>query len=85
MKLKTMTTALAVALLAGCASTAPVKPSSAAKLDLGFALDPYPSTYQRMASNPVLLQHATVLTGTGKRIENADVLMRDGRIVAVGT
>ncbi|MGV8942911.1 amidohydrolase [Thermomonas sp.] len=84
MKLKTMTTALAVALLAGCASTAPVKPSSAAKLDLGFALDPYPSTYQRMASNPVLLQHATVLTGTGKRIENADVLMRDGRIVAVG-
>src|SRR5690606_16054638 len=47
--------------------------------------DPYPSTYQRVASAPVLLQHATVLTGTGQRLDDADVLMRDGRIVAVGT
>src|SRR5690606_17515714 len=46
--------------------------------------DPYPSTYRRVASPPVLLQHATVLTGTGTRLDDADVLMRDGRIVAVG-
>ena len=44
----------------------------------------YPSTYQRAAAPPVLLTGATVLTGTGARLDNADVLMRDGRIVAVG-
>ncbi|MEP6633494.1 MAG: amidohydrolase [Luteimonas sp.] len=50
-----------------------------------FADDPYPSTYQRIASAPVLISGATVLTGNGARMDGADVLMRDGRIVAVGT
>ena len=80
---KPLTAALAVALLAGCASAPPPKPADA-KPDLGFAADPYPSTYKRIMSPPVLLQHATVLTGTGSRLDDADVLMRDGRIVAVG-
>jgi imidazolonepropionase-like amidohydrolase len=79
---KPNTAALAAALLAGCAS-APQTASAPAK-PYDFAADPYPSTYQRVASPPVLLQHATVLTGTGARLEDADVLMRDGRIVAVG-
>ena len=78
---------LAAAVIAGCAST----PSSTspdtttgAKPDAGFTADPYPSTYRRVMSPPVLLQGATVLTGTGSRLDSADVLMRDGRIVAVG-
>ena len=83
MKMKTATAALAVALLAGCAGAPPTR--TATKPDLGFTLDPYPSTYTRVASPPVLLQHATVLTGTGTRLDDADVLMRDGRIVAVGS
>ena len=45
----------------------------------------YASRYQALGSSPVLLQNATVLTGTGGKLENADVLMRDGSIVAVGT
>lgn len=49
-----------------------------------FAQDPYPSTYHRLPSPPVLIQGATVLTGTGTRLDGADVLMRDGKIVAVG-
>ncbi|CCP17864.1 amidohydrolase [Stenotrophomonas maltophilia RA8] len=49
-----------------------------------FVADPYPSTYQAHPDAPVLLQNATVLTGTGQRLDNADVLLRDGRIVAVG-
>lgn len=44
----------------------------------------YASTYAPVASGPVLVRNATVLTGTGQRLESADVLMRDGRIVAVG-
>lgn len=46
---------------------------------------PYASTYAPVASGPVLLRNATVLTGTGQRLEGADVLMRDGRIAGVGT
>jgi imidazolonepropionase-like amidohydrolase len=49
-----------------------------------FAQDPYASTYRAIASPPVLIQGATVLTGTGTRVDDADVLMRDGKIVAVG-
>ncbi|HEY5972421.1 MAG TPA: amidohydrolase, partial [Pseudoxanthomonas sp.] len=49
-----------------------------------FTQDPYPSTYRAIASGPVLIEHATVLTGTGERLDDADVLLQDGRIVAVG-
>lgn len=45
---------------------------------------PYASTYQAIPSLPVLLQNATVLTGTGERLEATDVLMQDGKIQAVG-
>jgi len=51
----------------------------------GWTADPFPSTYAPVASAPVLLRNATVLTGTGERLEGADVLLRDGRIAAVGT
>lgn len=74
--------ALAI-LLAGCASAPPKTTATIKPFD--FAADPYPSTYQRVASPPVLLQHATVLTGTGSRLDNSDVLLRDGQIVAIGS
>ncbi|MDA0680784.1 MAG: amidohydrolase [Proteobacteria bacterium] len=45
---------------------------------------PYASRYQPLASQPTILKGATVLTGTGERLENADVVMRGGKIVAVG-
>ncbi|MBN8261233.1 MAG: amidohydrolase [Xanthomonadales bacterium] len=79
---KPLTAAVLAALLAGCAST-PQKPATPAT-PYDYTANPYPSTYQRVASPPVLLQHATVLTGTGTRLEDADVLMRDGLVVAVG-
>ncbi|RLA24150.1 MAG: amidohydrolase, partial [Gammaproteobacteria bacterium] len=44
----------------------------------------YSSRYQAMPSEPTLLRGATVLTGTGEKLENADVMMQDGKIVAVG-
>jgi imidazolonepropionase-like amidohydrolase len=82
---KPLAAALAVVLLAGCTSagqTRETPPSSASRPS--FTDDPYPSTYRTIASAPVLIQHATVLTGTGERLENADVLMRDGKVAAVG-
>ena len=48
------------------------------------ATDPFPSTYRPATSTPTVIRNATVLDGTGRRHDGADVLMRDGRIVAVG-
>ena len=45
---------------------------------------PYPSTYRPRPSPAVLVAHATVLTATGQRLESASVLLRDGKIAAVG-
>jgi imidazolonepropionase-like amidohydrolase len=45
----------------------------------------FASRYQPLESETTLLRGATVLTGTGERLDGADVLMRDGRIVGVGT
>jgi imidazolonepropionase-like amidohydrolase len=44
----------------------------------------YPSTYKRRANPPVFIRNATVMTATGPEIANASVLIRDGKIVAVG-
>jgi len=49
-----------------------------------LASEPFPSTYQVPAGTPVLIQGATVLTGTGERLEGADVLIANGRIQAIG-
>ena len=46
--------------------------------------DPYPSTYRAIASAPVMIRHATLLTGTGERLDDADLLMSNGRVVAIG-
>ncbi len=45
---------------------------------------PYASRYEPLPSAATILQGATVLTGTGERIDNADVVMDGGKIVAVG-
>lgn len=41
--------------------------------------------YTPLTSVPTILQGATVLTGTGERLDDADIAMQDGKIVAVGT
>jgi imidazolonepropionase-like amidohydrolase len=45
--------------------------------------EPFAARYQPLESAPTLLRGATVLTGTGERLDGADVLMKDSRIVAV--
>lgn len=82
-----LATALAAVLSVGVAHAASPdapasKPSSSKSR---FVEDPYPSTYRSIAAGPVLIEHATVLTGTGQRLENADVLLQDGKVVAVGS
>ncbi|GAB3063362.1 amidohydrolase [Stenotrophomonas tumulicola] len=49
-----------------------------------FIQDPYPSTYQARSGQAVLIHNATVLTGTGERLDDADVLLRDGKVSEIG-
>ena len=44
----------------------------------------YPSTYRRHPNPPVLIRNATIMTATGQEIANGSILLKDGRIVAVG-
>ncbi len=67
-------------LTAACAAAIAATAASA----VAAAADPYPSTYRPPASSPTLIRNAIVLDGAGRRFDGADVLMRDGRIVAVG-
>ena len=46
--------------------------------------NPFPSTYQALPQQNTIIKNATVLTGTGERIDNADVLFVDGKISQVG-
>jgi imidazolonepropionase-like amidohydrolase len=56
-----------------------------AAVPLLAAEQPYPSTYHASAGPPTLIRGAILLTGTGQRIDNGDVVLVDGRIVAVGS
>ncbi len=90
-------TALAVLLLGACAQQAPettgentaeetqtVENGDKAEGMVSSPADPYPSTYERYPGEPVLITGATVLTGTGERIDNGAVYLEDGKIAAVG-
>ena len=84
MKLLTCLLALACALSA-CANK-PEKPEKSGTPSVRAAgAEPYPSTYRVPQRPPVLIRSTTVLTGTGARIDAADVLIVDGRISAVGS
>src|ERR1700704_5294594 len=47
--------------------------------------DPFPSTYKPFPRRPTLIRNATIMTAAGPTITRGAVLLRDGKIVAVGT
>ena len=75
--------------LTACAATTPRAASNGTPVPKPAAAPaavpaPFPSTYVAPATTPTLIKGATVLTGTGKRLERTDVLLRDGKIAAIG-
>jgi len=44
----------------------------------------YPSTYSPLPSEATLITHAIILTGKGERLDDASLLISDGKIVFVG-
>lgn len=51
---------------------------------VSIADTPFPSTYKAPSHAPTLITNATVLTGTGERLEAASLYFVDGKIVFVG-
>jgi imidazolonepropionase-like amidohydrolase len=47
--------------------------------------DPFPSTYRAPSARAVLITNATILTAAGPQINRGYVLLRDGKIVSVGS
>ncbi|WP_375289246.1 amidohydrolase family protein [Qipengyuania sp.] len=70
--------------LSGCATTPAGGGTASASGAVQSPADPYPSTYRAYPGRPVALVGATVFDGTGKRIDNGTVLLRDGKVAAVG-
>ena len=96
--LAVLTCALGALALSACATTGDAKPKTetastasasrdrtmAPGLDGWANADPYPSTYRGLPRENLALVGATVLTGTGQKIEGGVVIVTDGRIAAVG-
>jgi len=70
--------ALGAALALAACATAPDGEEAAR------APEPFASTYAPRPSRPTLIRGGAVFDGLGRELADADVLMRDGRIVAVG-
>ena len=47
--------------------------------------NPFPSTYTPFPSRTTLIRNATIMTAAGPTLQNASILLRDGKIVAVGS
>ena len=90
--------AFAALSLNACATTTTPKPAAKASppaastppaplpkgLDPALASNPFPSTYKPLPGRPTAIVGATLLTGTGAEVKDGVVLIRDGRIQAVG-
>src|SRR5882672_985564 len=46
--------------------------------------NPFPSTYRPFPGRTTLIRNATIMTAAGASIPNGSVLLRDGKIAAVG-
>lgn len=59
-----------------------------AALATGWALtalaNPFPSTYQALSSTGTLITNATILTGDGQRLDQADLYLNEGRVAGLG-
>jgi imidazolonepropionase-like amidohydrolase len=63
--------------------SAPSRPPGSGGTSLPNA-NPFPSTYRPFPGRPTLIRNATIMTAAGPSIPNGSVLLRDGKIAAVG-
>lgn len=75
--LKTVSLLAASVLLGGC-----LPQEQADKVEI--KKNPFPSTYQVMPRQNLLIENATILTGDGQRIDQGSLLLVGGKVQAVG-
>jgi imidazolonepropionase-like amidohydrolase len=75
---------LALAALAVTSAAVPKPRHSDQAPLLAADADAYPSTYKVPVSAPVVLVGATILDGAGQRIDGGEVVLANGKVVAVG-
>ncbi len=90
---------VSIAVLAGAIACAPAKPGSppspATRKDSttqtglgGMSVpnaDPFPSTYARVQSAPLVIRNVNVMTAAGPMIRNGAISVANGKIISVGT
>jgi imidazolonepropionase-like amidohydrolase len=72
---------------AAATSSQPASSESAAPGKGGLSTpndDPFPSTYKAPAAKALAIRNATIMTAAGPTIQNGTIVVRDGKIVAVG-
>ena len=69
---------MTVLLLSGCT------PSESGGQKVVINKNPYPSQYQPLPRERTLIKNATILTGTGARLERTDIILSRGKIEALG-
>lgn len=69
---------MGITVLISCSSEKKDKDDAVAKTEA------FPSTYRAILSDPFVIEHATILTGTGKQLEDASILVENGKIKLVG-
>lgn len=75
---------MVAALLSATALVAASAPPAPVGAPAPWRDDPLPSTYAPPPRSDLMIRHATILDGAGRRIDNGDILLRDGRVAAVG-
>ena len=74
--------------LGGCAATATKSETAAGAAAAAKAAaaepEPYASTYRPLPSQATVIRNATIMTAAGPRLEGGSILLRDGKVVAVG-
>ena len=58
--------------------------SPATRVPRPYPADPFPSTYRPAPSTDVLIRGAVVLDGLGHRFDDEDLLLQNGKVVALG-
>ncbi len=79
-------TLIRVVLAAGCCwPTVYAAAHAAASPAVSKAIaNPFPSTYKPLPRRDTYIVHATILDGAGGKIEDGSLLLRDGKIAAIG-
>jgi len=74
----------AIAISVAALSLSACSPKTEQDAKVTINKNPYPSTYQAMPAKTTLLTNATILTGTGERLNDADILLVNGKVQQIG-